>query len=221
MSDDHRAANREFFDKWAPRFEGGRMSAWFTHYQGKVIDAFPAVDGGALLDVGCGSGWLVRETKRRLPAWTVTGVDLSPKMVASARAEAERDGVEATFVESDSGDLPFPDASFDVVTCTASFHHYPDPVAVMRGWRRVLKPGGRFLLLESCTSFPPIWLYDRYLRIAEKGHVQYYRTPQLIRFGEEAGFDAVEALWRERGVMKHGKLFSSLALIRGVKHETD
>ncbi len=218
--DAHRDANQAFFDRWAPRFEGGRMSRWFQASQARVLDrageGLPS-DGGALLDVGCGTGWLVREAARRFSGLDAVGVDLSPSMVEAARTGAKRDGVDARFVESDSANLPFDAGSFDVITCTASFHHYPDPVGVMRRWHELLRPGGRFLLLESCTRFPPIWLYDRVLRVIERGHVRYYPTPTLLRFGREAGFQTVSRVWRERGIFVRGKLFSSLVLIEGVR----
>jgi len=209
-------ASRRLFDRWAPSFESGRMSAWFQHYQRRVLDRALEIGPGDVLDVGCGTGWLVREAASRFPDRRVAGVDLSPGMIAEARERATRaDLVRAEFLQADAGRLPFASESFDLVICTASFHHYPDPVRVLRGWREVLRPGGRFLLLESCTSYPPIWVYDKALRLLEKGHVRYYRTVDLIRFAEEAGFRNVRPLWRERGMFVRGKLFSSLVLVEG------
>jgi len=204
------------FDRWAPSFESDRMSAWFQHYQARVLDRAVEIGPGDLLDVGCGTGWLVRESARRFPDRRVAGVDVSAGMIASARERASREGLDrAEFVEADAGCLPFAPDSFDLVSCTASFHHYPDPVRVLDGWREVLRSRGRILLLESCASYPPIWLYDKVLRILEKGHVRYYRTADLIRFAKQAGFRNVRPLWRERGMFVRGKLFSSLVLIEG------
>jgi ubiquinone/menaquinone biosynthesis C-methylase UbiE len=192
------------------------MSRWFQHYQERVLQRVAETGGGDLLDVGCATGWLLRTAARRFPGCRLAGADLSAAMLGRAREEARRDGCEAIgFVRSDASAPPFAAASFDCITCTASFHHYPDPLGVLRSWRRLLRPGGRFLLLESCTSYLPIWLYDRVLRVIESGHVRYYRTVDLVRLAQEAGFRNVRPLWRERGMLRKGKLFSSQVLIEG------
>ena len=212
-----RLANQTFFDRWAPSFEKGRMSTWFQHYQNRVVEHFETFGGGDSLDVGCGTGWLVRTLAARFPGNRAWGVDLSGGMLRAARAGARHEGLESVlFVNADSAHLPFVPRAFDVITCTASFHHYPDPLAVLQAWRRILRPGGRLLLLESCTSYWPIWLYDRALRLFERGHVRYYRTLDLVRLVEQAGFRQVRPLWRERGMCIRGKLFSSLVLVEGV-----
>ncbi|MBN2490568.1 MAG: class I SAM-dependent methyltransferase [Planctomycetes bacterium] len=206
-----------FFDRWSATFERDRMSTWFQHYQTRVVDRVAEIGGRELLDVGCGTGWLLRRAARRLAACRLAGADLSRGMLARARETARQEGQEAIgFVQADAGALPFAPASFDCVTCTASFHHYRDPLAVLRSWRRLLRPGGRLLLLESCTTYLPIWLYDRVLRVLERGHVRYYRTVDLVRLTEEAGFRNVRPLWREHGMFCKGKLFSSQVLVEGV-----
>ncbi len=194
------------------------MSPWFQHYQTRVLDRVADTGGGDLLDVGCGTGWLVREAARRLPDSRIVGIDLSPGMLRAARTGADQEGCsEPLFLEADAGILPFTAGAFDCITCTASFHHYVDPGAVLMGWQKILRPGGRILLLESCTHYFPIWVYDKVLRILEKGHVRYYRTRDLLTLVQEAGFEDVQALWRESGLLKQGKLFTSLVLVEGRK----
>jgi len=211
-----RESNKKFFDRWAPRYEQGRMRTWFQHYQSRVLDRVAEAGGGDLLDIGCGTGWLVRSAARRFPGIRAVGVDLSSAMVAEALANTAREGTrEVAFIESDSGALPFAAGTFDFITCTASFHHYADPISVMKGWRSLLRPGGRILVLESCTRYFPIWVYDKVLRIIENGHVQYYRTEDLTSMAEESGFTRVQVLWKESGMFMKGKLFSSLVLVEG------
>jgi ubiquinone/menaquinone biosynthesis C-methylase UbiE len=111
-----------------------------------------------LLDVACGAGGpALRLT--RLTGCRVTGIDIHEQGIAQARDRAALDelGDWATFEVVDaSGSLPFGDATFDVVTCIDAINHFPDRLAVLREWRRVLKPGGRLLIADPITVTGPL-----------------------------------------------------------------
>ena len=111
-----------------------------------------------VLDVACGSGGpTLRLT--RLAGCHVVGIDIQAEGVAAARAEAERVGLtaHATFEQHDASQpLPFPDASFDAVLCIDAINHLPDRLAVLREWRRVLKPGGRLVFTDPIVVTGPL-----------------------------------------------------------------
>ena len=103
--------------------------------------------GTTLLDVACGTGGpalqLVRETGA-----TVVGVDAHAEAIAMATSAA---GAEprARFEQVDaSKPLPFPDESFDAISCIDAIHHFPDRAAVLAEWRRLLRPGGVMLYTD-------------------------------------------------------------------------
>lgn len=106
-----------------------------------VVGSAPS--SGRALDVGCGPGHLAAHIARRAPGLEVVGVDLDPTMVELAARRARRLGLSGRlrFQIGDAAALPFPDASFDVVTSTFSLHHWQEPVAGLAEIRRVLKPG--------------------------------------------------------------------------------
>ncbi len=91
---------------------------------------------------------------------TVTGVDLSPEMLALARKYAAELGLEADLREGDAAHLPFPDASFDTVVCALSLCSIPDPERAIAEMHRVLVPGGHLLLLDHIGSTWP-WLVEQ------------------------------------------------------------
>ena len=97
-------------------------------------------------DAGCGDGALVCAAASRGAA--VTGVDSDPAMLAAARARAERAGVKATFTDGRVEQLPFADASFDMVAGITVLCFVPDAAAAVREMVRVLRPGGCLVLGE-------------------------------------------------------------------------
>ncbi len=111
--------------------------------------------GQHLLDVGCGTGTLALAAWRRLqPAGKVFGIDASPEMIELARQKAEKRAMRVSFQLSAIEELPFPDASFDVVLSSFMLHHLPEDVK-RQGFAqvlRVLKPGGRFLAVDLADS---------------------------------------------------------------------
>lgn len=118
---------------------------------------------GRILEVAIGTG-------RNLPHYPadtiVTGVELSPAMLAIARQHAADLGRDVDLREGDAEHLPFPDGSFDTVVCALSLCTIPDPATAINEMARVLVPGGRLLLLDHIGStWPPIyaaqWLLER------------------------------------------------------------
>ena len=105
--------------------------------------------GGKVLDIGCGTGThlaVYADTGAEL-----YGVDLSPSMLARAKA---RLGGRADLRVADAGELPFPDATFDLVIAASMLHELEPRTAeqIVAEVRRTLRPDGRFLIVEFCTG---------------------------------------------------------------------
>ncbi len=98
------------------------------------------------LDVGCGRGGTISVLNRYFQPRKTTGVDLSATAIAFCKRYHHYPN--AHFLEGDSENLPFADASFDVVTNLESSHSYPDVTAFYRGVARVLRAGGHFLYTD-------------------------------------------------------------------------
>jgi len=111
-----------------------RATLYFQRYVDFVTRSAPLHSHPVLLDIGCGAGWSSYSFAKR--GYQVTGVDLNQKAFEPPSA----DGL--TLREASVLDLPFGDASFDVVTCYQTLEHVPDPRAALLQMFRVCKPGG-------------------------------------------------------------------------------
>ena len=110
--------------------------------------------GERVLDAGCGTGTLALALAAGTGAGMVEGIDASPAMIAVARAKAARGRAGVAFRVALVEALPFPAATFDLVTSSLMLHHLPADLqrAALGEVRRVLKPGGRFLALDFAVQ---------------------------------------------------------------------
>lgn len=147
-----------------------------------------------LLDVGCGTGPMIELLAARHPDKHYTGLDITPKMIETANAKKLPNAV---FQVGDSENMPFDDASFDAVICANSFHHYPEPQKFFNEVRRVLRPGGRFILRDYTSFKPVVWLMNRIemplANLIGHGDVRGYTLDEVRNFCENAGI-SVESL---------------------------
>src|SRR6266511_2557191 len=171
MTDDSRSARersralevkRRLYAKEAPTYdrEAGLVERrlFGTEHRGRPCSQAT----GATLEVAIGTGLNLAHypTDVRL-----IGLDLSPEMLALAETRAKEMGRTIGLTEGDAQDLPFADGSFDTVVCTYALCSVPDDARAISEMHRVLKPGGRLILVDHIrSSVLPIlwvqWLYE-------------------------------------------------------------
>ena len=120
-------------------------------FRERLLEPARLEPGESVLDIGCGTGTLAMAAKRRVGASAlVSGIDPSPEMIARGKRKASRAGVDISFEIASAQSLPFADARFDVVTSTVMLHHLRRAARVeaIVEARRVLKPGGRLLVVD-------------------------------------------------------------------------
>jgi ubiquinone/menaquinone biosynthesis C-methylase UbiE len=107
---------------------------------------------GRALDIGSGPGQIVIKLAKRLEAWTFVGAEYSPTMVAEAKAHLGKESRDVAqrvdFQVADGNHLPFPDASFDLVTCNSVLHHFAEPENLLNEMARVAGPKTAILLRD-------------------------------------------------------------------------
>jgi ubiquinone/menaquinone biosynthesis C-methylase UbiE len=151
------AASAARYDHQVEVLFGGGAAAMRRQALVPLREALREHKGGArsarLLDVACGTGGFLAEAKRNYPRLAVTGVDLSAPYLAVAKRQLSA-WSRVTFAEGNAETLPFADASFDIVTCLYLFHELPRRArqAVANEIRRVLRPDGRLIFLDSLQT---------------------------------------------------------------------
>lgn len=142
------------FDRWAPSYDRHRLQRLvFEPMQQTLLDLATAQipSPKAILDVGCGTGRLLRSAHDRFPDAALEGVDAAAGMVREAETLTPP-GTGIRYRQATAESLPFPDRTFDLVFSTMTFHHWSDQPGGIAEIGRVLAPGGRWLLADFMPS---------------------------------------------------------------------
>ena len=171
-SDEFSSQVRGMFDRIAGVYDlvNTVMTAGLHHsWRTRAADRAELSDGEAALDLCCGTGDLALELRERVgPTGRVVGADFSERMLELAQEKASERGTDdVTFEWADAMELPYSDASFDAVTVGFGVRNLADVGTGIREMTRVLKPGGRCVILEitqpqkpPLSTFFGIW-FDR------------------------------------------------------------
>lgn len=209
------------FNEKAEAYESNRLGPWYKAQSRLLLDHIDPA-GTTVLDIGCGTGWLLREIVRTRPNACGIGVDLSERMVAVARALAREEG--ARCLEYVHGDWEesttqqqvlerLPDGA-DFVVCASAFHYFARPDLALVQMREALTPGGRLLLLERAmdrSSGTRIW--DLLHRRVIRDHVRFFETAEILTLLRCAGFKDARVLARIKRLFWHRKLHTSLVIL--------
>jgi len=164
-----RTRTPRMFNAIAPRYDllNHVLSFNVDHaWRRAMVSAAAVRDGDAVLDVATGTGDVAIRFARTTRAGTITGVDLSPGMLEVGRTKLSRLGLQdrVRLDEADALALPYPDASFDVVTIAFGLRNLPDYARGVAEMARVLRPGGRLVVLEFLPPRgPALVAYRAYL----------------------------------------------------------
>ncbi len=179
------------FDRWASSYDRGFEQWVFFRplYAGVLrIAAEVAPAPGRVLDVGCGTGLLLRSAALRYPEASLAGVDPSAEMirVAAARDLPPAEGLPSGVLEfshAQAEHLPFPDGRFGLVLSTMSFHHWADQKQGLREAARVLAPGGVFLLADHFVT-----RLQRPFYVGRRRQGRFHTPAEVDVMLREAGF---------------------------------
>jgi ubiquinone/menaquinone biosynthesis C-methylase UbiE len=189
---------RRFYEQYAPRYD---------HETG-YYDRFLLGDGrarvcsqarGDVLEVAVGTG---RNLPFYPPGIRLAGIDLTPAMLAIARARARDLGMDVQLLQGDAQALPLAAASFDTVVCTLALNAIPDDRAAIAEMYRVLRPGGRLLLLGHVASHHRVVrAIQRQLERKSVPIAGDYQTRQPLPILDAVGFEIEQQERSKAGII--------------------
>lgn len=144
-----------------------------------------------LLDLATGGGHVARVFAPHVDS--VVASDLTPEILTHAAASFAEQGLDAiTTALVDAEEIPFPDASFDLVTCRIAPHHFPHPDRFVQESARVLSSGGRFVLIDSTVPEGKSGaFFNRFEKLRDPSHVRSLTVAEWTSLIEQAGLELV------------------------------
>ena len=195
MSTDHSRHTetiREQFRIQSSRFEqsiGGQGNRAIGPW---IIDTLGLIGSETVLDVATGTGLLARDLSPYVSH--VTGIDVTPEMIAQARQIAAASGfANLTFDEGDATSLPYADDSFDLVISRIAIHHFDDPEVELGEMRRVCKPNGRVTIVDITVSddLAIADTHNRLERLRDPSHTTAFCLTDLTALAQRSGLRVV------------------------------
>jgi ubiquinone/menaquinone biosynthesis C-methylase UbiE len=166
-----------------------RWSSYVSSTVRETVCRLELRPGERVLEVGCGTGALLRALRAAHPDVRLTGVDPCAEMLRQARTKLDP-SVELR--EAWAEWLPFADERFDVVVFCNVFHYFHEPRRALGQAARVLKPGGRLVVTDWCDDYLACKLCDLFLRLFSPAHHKTYGSGECAALLGETGFAAVQ-----------------------------
>jgi ubiquinone/menaquinone biosynthesis C-methylase UbiE len=200
MSTEIKARHRVRFNEWAKIYDQSILQriVFNTSHDMFYTVMIPWLkDGSEILDVGCGTGKFTLRLQNINSNFKLHGVDLSEVMIKKAQAKVRDQSIE--FQVGDVENLPYESDTFDVITCSNSFHHYPNQRGALLEMHRVLKDGGKVMIIDGTRD---TWWGNIIFSIVEFVEKQVYHMygNELKELLHTSGFSRV-----------HQKMFNPIA----------
>lgn len=153
-----------------------------------VLNELQQLDFQKILDVGCGTGEILKSITERYSFAQLYGLDISEEMLKQANDKLKGT---ATLILGDAENITLETNSFDLLLCTDSFHHYPNPQQAISEFYRVLKHGKFLLIADYWKPFPIRQIMNLFISHSNEGDVKIYSKKEIIEFLKQGGFQEI------------------------------
>ena len=176
--------NIEFFDKVSGHYEKGLFGKWTFDLQRRVVEEIGVKKGMKILDVGCGTGNFLKLLADKNKDLKLYGIDVSTKMLEIAKGKL---GGKVILENVSAEDIEFKNESFDYVVSVEAFHHFVDKDKAMENFYRVLKKGGKLIIVDLNFGVVLNWVFNK----VEPGNTGMTSRGRFKELFKERGFGDV------------------------------
>lgn len=187
----HTGDARQEFDGWSRRYDRDPLqNLLFKPSHRMMVRNFRRGEE-RILDIGCGTSRFAARVLGRFPHAEVVGMDLSCQMLRTSQSRQFKGWNRLSLVQGDSEKIPFADNSFDLVTCSHSFHHYPNQFQVVSEMHRVLRPDGRLMIIDGDRDRWWGRLVFDVLVVLMEGRVKHLTGQAMANIYRKVGFTEI------------------------------
>lgn len=179
--------SKESYDKKAENYDKTFDGRFTEKFKRILVESVGIPVGGAVADIACGNGKLLKMLSAK-HSFRGFGADISDKMVE----EAKKLNPEMYFYAAGCDRLPFEDASIDVMTVCAAYHHFPDPKAFAREAKRTIKRGGLIYIAEVYLPGVLRAVCNPFVKFSKAGDVKFYSPKEITSLFIQNGFETEE-----------------------------
>ena len=178
--------SRSAYNKKADDYDNTQDGRFTQEFKRLLVSEIKLKANANVLDVACGNGSLLSALNRKTPI-NGFGIDISDRMVANAAVRNPKMEFQTAGCEA----IPFGNASMDVITVCAAYHHFPDVAAFAKEARRVLKPGGTLYIADVYLPSVLRVIINPFVPLSKAGDVKFYSPKKIARTFEAVGFETV------------------------------
>lgn len=186
---DKKDISKKAFDKQALNYDFDKKGYHARKQYNNILGKVDKLKFTNVLDVGFGTGEILRQIIKKYPNKNYYGIDISEKMLEKAHEKLQD---KAKLSLGDSENLPYKDNKFDLILCNDSFHHYPNPIKAMKELFRVLKPGAYLILSDYYKPFFIRFIMNSFIYFSKDGDVKIYSKSETQHFLKNAGFKIID-----------------------------
>jgi len=170
--------SRKSYNKIATNYDNSFEGHYVKKGQKILLTAIKnhlKLESSTILDLVCGNGFFLYELSQISSKINLHGIDISENMVACAQKKCPSSNI----IIGDTAQLPYKDQSINIIIASFTFHHFPDPLKVLKEVKRVLKKEGCLFILDPWFPFPVRSFMNIIIPFSSKGDVHLYSSKEI------------------------------------------